>query len=92
MRNLSHKELNRLVSFKGIVIRCSDLQPEMKAAHFQCSNCRDEVQIILENAKVQEPKECTRCKAKLTMELVHNMSIFTDKQFIKFQELPEYVP
>lgn len=27
LRNLSHKDINRLVSFKGIVIRCSDLQP-----------------------------------------------------------------
>lgn len=26
------------------------------------------------------------------MELIHNQCIFTDKQFIKFQELPEYVP
>jgi DNA replication licensing factor MCM4 len=26
------------------------------------------------------------------MELIHNQCVFTDKQFIKFQELPEYVP
>ena len=92
MRNLSHQEINRLVSFKGIVIRCSDLQPEMKTAYFKCQGCRYEMQVVLENAKVQEPKECAKCRAKFTMELIHNMCVFTDKQFVKFQELPEYVP
>lgn len=64
----------------------------MKAAHFRCIGCKFEVRVFLENAKVQEPKECERCKGKLTMELIHNQCVFTDKQFVKFQELPEYVP
>lgn len=48
--------------------------------------------MILENAKVQEPNECHKCKHKNTLELIHNLCSFTDKQFIKFQELPECVP
>lgn len=40
LRQLSHKEINKLISFKGIVIRCSDIQPEMKAAHFRCIGCQ----------------------------------------------------
>ena len=34
-------EINRqsVVSIKGIVIRCSDIYPEMKEAFFECSIC-----------------------------------------------------
>ena len=92
LRNLTYKDINKLICFKGIVIRCSELQPEMKSAFFKCVNCEWDTKVYLENARVTEPKECDRCKGKLTMQLVHNMCVFTDKQFIKFQELPEYVP
>lgn len=53
MRNLTPKEINRLVSFKGIVIRCSEIYPEMKAAVFKCTSCNHETQVELENARVQ---------------------------------------
>ena len=46
----------------------------------------------LDNAKVQEPSQCPHCLQKNTLELIHNYSQFTDKQYVKFQELPEYVP
>lgn len=46
----------------------------------------------LENAKVEEPKDCERCRKKNTMDIQHNLCVFTDKQFVKFQELPEKVP
>lgn len=67
LKNLSHKEINRLICFRGIVIRCSDIYPEMKVAFFRCTNCKAEVDIELDNAKVQEPSICTRCKQKNTM-------------------------
>jgi DNA replication licensing factor MCM4 len=47
LRNLSPKQINRLISFRGIVIRCSDIHPEMKAAMFKCTICSNEVQVIL---------------------------------------------
>lgn len=40
MRNLTPKEINRLVCIRGIVIRCSEIYPEMKTALFRCTNCR----------------------------------------------------
>jgi DNA replication licensing factor MCM4 len=36
VRDLNPKDINHLVSVKGIVIRCSDIYPEMKLAHFKC--------------------------------------------------------
>ena len=43
------------------------------------------------NARVQEPDVCRVCQQKATMQILHNMCQFTDKQYIKLQELPELV-
>lgn len=41
MRNLTPKDINRLVCIRGIVIRCSEIYPEMKSALFRCTNCKN---------------------------------------------------
>jgi len=64
LREINHKNINRLISVKGIVIRCSEIYPEMLAAVFKCCNCHNELQVILENARVNEPKFCEKCKMK----------------------------
>jgi DNA replication licensing factor MCM4 len=64
----------------------------MNAALFRCCNCQAEVYLQLESSRVSEPKICNHCKLKDTLEIIHNACNFTDKQFIKFQELPELVP
>ena len=63
----------------------------MKRAWFKCENCSDEIAVPLLNAKVQEPEVCRVCFSKETMQIMHNFSSFTDKQYIKIQELPELV-
>jgi DNA replication licensing factor MCM4 len=47
LREIDHQQINQLVSIKGIVIRCSEVIPEMNAAHFRCCNCEYEVYLIL---------------------------------------------
>src|SRR5690606_26478897 len=39
MRDLNPADINHLISITGIVIRCSEIQPEMKEAHFRCVVC-----------------------------------------------------
>ena len=39
IRDLDPSHIDKLVSIKGIVIRNSDIIPEMKEASFKCSNC-----------------------------------------------------
>jgi len=39
MRDICEKEVNRLISFRGIVVRASDIIPEMKRAFFRCVRC-----------------------------------------------------
>jgi DNA replication licensing factor MCM4 len=79
------------VLVQGIVIRTSEIYPEMKKAVFKCSGCKDRQEVDLENARVAEPSYCRRCRLKDCYEIVHNECQFTDKQYIKFQELPELV-
>jgi len=41
MRDIGPECVNRLISFRGIVVRTSDVVPEMKRAVFKCVRCDD---------------------------------------------------
>lgn len=91
MKDLRPNFIGRLVFLRGIVIRSSDIYPEMKSAFFKCVVCAHTLTLPLENAKVKEPSLCDVCRSKDSFEIQHNFSRFTDKQYVKFQELPELV-
>ncbi|KAL4454702.1 hypothetical protein ABPG74_021907 [Tetrahymena malaccensis] len=91
LRDLRPKDVNRLVSMKCIVIRVSDIYPEMKVAVFKCTRCSHLVYSPLERAHVDEPNDCENCHTKNSFMIQHNLCHFTDKQYIKIQELPEKV-
>ena len=92
MRDLNPKDINKLISIKGIVIRCSDIYPEMKDAIFQCEVCGIYQQSLLARGIVEEPNSCTNCQSKNSFQLMHNLCKFTDKQQIKLQETPDNIP
>ena len=92
MRDLNPKDVNHLVQIKGIVIRCSDIYPEMKDGVFLCTNCGYQERVAVERGRIQEPRDCQSCKVKESFELVHNLCLFSDKQYIRLQETPETVP
>lgn len=91
MKDLRPNFIGRLVFLRGIVIRSSDIYPEMKSACFTCYHCQHTLKVDLENARVKEPEICDVCRMRDTFQLQHNFSEFTDKQYVKFQELPELV-
>jgi DNA replication licensing factor MCM4 len=86
------KDIERLVSLKGIVIRCSDLVPDMQAGTFCCSNCKHEVKVQLSHWTIDEPTRCDSCGQSRTFQIVHNDCSFGDRQMLKLQETPELVP
>eukprot|EP00928_Gymnodinium_smaydae_P038199 TRINITY_DN2638_c1_g1_i1.p1 TRINITY_DN2638_c1_g1~~TRINITY_DN2638_c1_g1_i1.p1 ORF type:complete len:893 (-),score=222.78 TRINITY_DN2638_c1_g1_i1:1573-4251(-) len=96
--NRSMREMNpvvdieRLVTLKGIVIRCSDLSPDMQAGLFRCSNCEHEVRVNLSHWVIEEPTACENCSKRQTFQIVHNDCSFGDRQIVKLQETPEIVP
>ena len=92
MRELGPEKMDMLVAIKGIVIRCSDIVPDMRIATFRCAQCGFLEKVTLERGKVEEPNSCNRCLAKYSFELMHNYSLFSDKQHIKLQETPENIP
>jgi DNA replication licensing factor MCM4 len=63
----------------------------MKRALFRCENCGDELGVDMVNARVQEPEKCRVCNRRDSLQILHNLCSFTDKQYLKLQELPELV-
>lgn len=45
--------IGKLVMLRAIVVRTSDVYPEMKRAWFRCEHCGDECGIDLINARIQ---------------------------------------
>lgn len=92
MREMGPDKIDMLIAIRGIVIRVSDIVPDMRVADFRCVQCGRHEKVTLERGKVEEPNSCPRCLAKYSFELIHNLSTFSDKQHIKLQETPENIP
>ncbi|GIY26646.1 DNA replication licensing factor mcm4-A [Caerostris extrusa] len=92
LRVLSPEDIDRLITISGMVIRTSNLIPEMREAFFTCSVCHETVTVELDRGRIAEPHVCVKCNTKYTFGLCHNRSQFTDKQMIKIQESPDDMP
>jgi len=94
MRCMNPSDIERLISLKGIVIRCSDLVPDMLSAVFRCSmeDCKNEVAVALSHWTIEEPTRCEGCGSSHSFQIVHNECTFADRQVLKLQEPPELVP
>ncbi|TKY67597.1 DNA replication licensing factor MCM4 [Spatholobus suberectus] len=95
MRNLNPSDIERMVSLKGMIIRCSSIIPEIREAIFRClvcGFCSDPVPV--ERGRITEPTICLReeCQSRNSMTLVHNRCRFTDKQIVRLQETPDEIP
>lgn len=95
MRELNPDDVDKLVSIKGMVIRCGDIIPEMKTAFFECTRCHEQPEpVALEAAVIKEPTRCPnpQCNSQFTMQLIHNRGTYADRQLIKVQETPDSIP
>lgn len=94
MRDIDPDDIERLISVKGIVIRCSDLVPDMATASFRCTtdNCAGNQTVQLQQWTIEEPTRCSLCNKRHSFEIVHNDCTFNDKQLLKLQEAPEAIP
>lgn len=92
IRDLGPNDIDKLICITGLVIRNSEIIPEMREAHFRCAICGKVENAILNRSKIVEPNDCKNCKSKFSFELVHNRSEFSDKQHVKLQETPEHMP
>lgn len=92
MRDLGPTEIDTLVSIKGIVVRVSEIIPDLKEALFRCLICGMKQSVALDKARIIEPVKCDNCKSNFSFSLVHNRCVFYDKQIIKLQETPDHMP
>merc|ERR1719362_1236518 len=75
-----------------MIVRSSPIIPDLKVAHFSCSVCAHSITATLERGRVSEPSVCPKCNVKNGYQLVHNRSLFADKQMVRIQETPDEVP
>lgn len=92
LRCLDPISMDSLVCLKGMIVRCSPIIPDLKVAHFSCVICGHDQQVTIDRGRIQEPHQCSSCNTKDTYQLVHNRSIFADKQLVRLQETPDQVP
>ncbi|KAG8133574.1 hypothetical protein E2320_011368 [Naja naja] len=82
----------QLITISGMVIRTSQLIPEMQEAFFKCQVCGFTARVEIDRGRIAEPSACKNCNTTHSMNLIHNRSLFSDKQMIKLQESPEDMP
>lgn len=89
MRALNPEDIDQLISISGMVIRTSNIIPEMREAFFKCSVCSFSTSVEIDRGRIAEPTLCTNCNTNFCFQLIHNRSQFTDKQLVKLQESPD---
>lgn len=94
MRNMNPSDIEKLVAVQGIVIRCSDLVPDMNKGTFRCTTegCNNEVKVKLSHWTIEEPTKCDNCGISHSFQIMHNDCNFSDRQILRLQEKPELVP
>ncbi|XP_012289041.1 DNA replication licensing factor MCM4 [Orussus abietinus] len=92
MRLLNPEDIDQLITVTGMVIRTSDVIPEMREAFFKCVICSLTTSVEIDRGRILEPTLCTHCNNTYCFTLVHNRSHFSDKQMIKLQESPDDMP
>lgn len=92
MRELNPEDIDKMISFKGMVIRCSGILPDLRVCFFRCTVCNNTQQVMLDRGRIVEPHECGHCRTRNSLQPVHNRSTFADKQLVKIQETPDSVP
>ena len=88
MRALNPADIDQLITICGMVIRTSNIIPEMTEAFFSCYVCQKTHTVEIDRGRIAEPAVCPNCETKHSMSIVHNRCTFTDKQMVKLQEAP----
>ncbi|KAJ8682054.1 hypothetical protein QAD02_017846 [Eretmocerus hayati] len=92
MRMLNPEDIDKLITITGMVIRTSNIIPEMREAFFKCIVCSFQATVEIDRGRINEPTVCTNCNNNYCFSLVHNRSHYSDKQMIKLQESPDDMP
>ncbi|KAI3382494.1 hypothetical protein SNEBB_001114 [Seison nebaliae] len=89
---LNPEDIDQVVTIDGIVMRTSPIYPQIEQAHYQCNMCGNELDVIIERGRIEEPESCKNCSLKYPYELISSLSKFTDKQLVRLQENHHTIP
>jgi len=76
------KNLNKLITVRGIVSKYTDNCVVMTSSFFRCEFCSFETFSFVESGKLIEPFYCFLCKNFHSFKILNERSHFNDKQFI----------
>lgn len=76
-------DIDQLITISGMVIRSSQLIPEMQEAFFQCQVCAFSTRVEVDRGRIAEPAVCRHCNNTHSLALIHNRSVFSDKQMVR---------
>jgi len=87
VRLLEPRHIDSLVAVRGMIIRASSVIPDMRVAFFACTTpgCGHTLQVQNDRGRIDVPPVCPNCTSKGSLAIVHNRSVFNDKQLIKLQ-------
>jgi len=94
LRMLDPKHIDTLVATSGMVIRVSNILPDMQSAWFRCTVCGHEKDVLIQLGRINEPTQCENpeCRTRNSYQLIYDRCYFTDRQLVKVQESPESIP
>jgi len=97
MREIHAETIGSLVTFKGIVTRCTEIRPSIEVACYSCEACGNEAYQTINSREFNPLEECpaptckkNEVKGKLFLQV--RGSKFVSYQDIKVQELSDQVP
>ena len=61
IRNLRAEHIGKFISVDGIVVRASEVRPEISKAVFQCVECGAEIEVEQKTTTVKKPDKCPNC-------------------------------
>jgi replicative DNA helicase Mcm len=92
LRNISTKDLDKLIATAGIIVRTSDVKPLAVEVAFKCVKCGHVNREPQDKMILKRPRRCEECEETRNFELLEKESVFVDYQVLKMQELPEELP
>ena len=81
-------DIDQLITITGMVIRTSNIIPEMREAFFRCNVCGNTATVEVDRGRILEPTLCAMCNTGYSFSIIHNRSQFSDRQMVKLQESP----
>ncbi|MEK6902050.1 MAG: LAGLIDADG family homing endonuclease [archaeon] len=84
VRDISAKQLGKLISVEGVIRQVTEVMPKLKNASWRCKRCGNAYQIEQDGHQQRKPALCS-CKHR-DFELVPEESAFVDYQKVQIQE------